>query len=66
VPGIGGRLLLDPLTLFGFSTSIVVPGSLTLPIPSDPSLDGAALQIQGLYLGAVTEFTNLTCVKIWM
>jgi hypothetical protein len=65
VPGITGQLLLDPLRLFGFSASIVVPGTLTLPIPNDASLDGAVLQMQGVSLGAVA-FSNLTCVRIWM
>jgi hypothetical protein len=66
VPGITGQVFLDPLGLFGFTVSIGVPGSLALPIPNDPSLDAAVLQVQGLYIGATTQFTNLTCARIWM
>ena len=55
VPGIGNTLLLDPITLTVlYATSVGGGGTVDVgvPVPKDPSLIGASIELQPLNIGA--------------
>src|SRR5690606_25682232 len=64
IPGISGRLRLDPTTIAGVVGPIGVPGGVSLTVPSDPALDGARLFAQAIVGTTALAFTNEVGVQL--
>jgi len=63
IPGISGQFLLDLPSVF-YTIALPSPGKLNLPVPNNPALVGLSYKLQGLFIGAGFEFTNVSGIFI--
>src|SRR5690606_8297878 len=64
IPGILGRLRLDPTTIADLLVAPGIPRSLSLAVPADPSLDGLRLFAQALFGPNSPSWSNEVAVQV--